>query len=185
MIIAIIAVIVIIIIAAIVGVVATRPAKQKMILTSPSFNQGAVIPAKFTCDGENVNPELNIRDVPPDAKSLVLIMDDPDAPGGTFTHWTVWNINPRIEVIKEGSVPAGLSADGSHGAEAVEGKTSFGRSGYGGPCPPAGKPHRYFFKLYALDTVLNVNSYASVNELRSGMNGHVVAEAELMGTYQR
>jgi Raf kinase inhibitor-like YbhB/YbcL family protein len=149
--------------------------KNPMIITSPNFGAGEVIPARFTCDGGDANPELRIQGVPVEAKSLVLIMDDPDAPGGTFTHWTVWNIDPRTGVIAEGSAPLG----------AVEGKTSFGRRGYGGPCPPPGKPHRYFFKLYALDTVLNLEPEVSVSELKNAMQGHIVAEAELMGTYQR
>ncbi len=149
--------------------------RSKMILTSPSFGEGEGIPVKFTCDGGDVNPELRVQDVPAEAASLVLIVDDPDAPGGTFTHWTAWNIPPQTAAIGEGSVPP----------QSVEGETSFGRGGYGGPCPPAGRAHRYYFKLYALDTILDLGSDANVNELRDAMNGHVIAEAELMGTYQR
>jgi Raf kinase inhibitor-like YbhB/YbcL family protein len=145
-----------------------------MIITSPSFENSGPIPAKFTCDGGDINPELVIQNVPAEAKSLVLIVDDPDAPAGTWTHWTVWNIDPGTSVIKEESVPPG----------ATEGQTSFGKPGYGGPCPPGGR-HRYYFRLYALDALLNLDSDANVDELREAMNGHVVAEAELMGTYQR
>lgn len=148
---------------------------KNMLLTSPAFKNGGRIPVKFTCEGENVNPELHIQDVPAGTKSLALVMDDPDAPAGTWTHWTVWNINSETRVIKEGEVPAG----------AIEGQTSFGRPGYGGPCPPPGKPHRYFFKLYALDTVLNLNAGAGVDKLQNEISGHLLAAAELMGTYQR
>lgn len=171
-------IIAIIILAAVAGVIAfilTRPGKQKMILTSPSFNQGEGIPTEFTCDGGDVNPELSIKDVPPEAKSLVLIMDDPDAPGGTWTHWTLWNIPPQTTTIAKDSAPP----------QAAQGITSFGEPGYGGPCPPAGRPHRYFFKLYALDTVLNLDLESDINELRDAMNGHIITEAELMGIYQR
>lgn len=145
-----------------------------MIITSPSFQNGGPIPAQFTCDGGDMNPELHIQDVPAEAKALVLIVDDPDAPGGTFTHWTAWNIDPKTETIKEESVPPG----------AVEGETGFGKPGYGGPCPPGGK-HRYFFRFFALDALLDLKPDALVHELRDRMNGRIVAEAELMGTYQR
>ncbi len=146
----------------------------RMQLTSSAFDYGKPIPSKYTCDGENINPPLTIKDVPEEARSLVLIVDDPDAPMGTFTHWTVWNIDPAITLIPEGWVPEG----------AVEGKTSFGRMGYGGPCPPSGT-HRYFFKLYALDKELILDPSADVRELELAMQGHILAQAELMGTYSR
>lgn len=161
--------------AGVIALILARPGKRKMIITSPSFDQGEGIPVKFTCDGGDVNPELHIQDVPPEAKSLVLIMDDPDAPGGTWTHWTLWNIPPQTATIAEDGAPP----------QAVQGVTSFGKPGYGGPCPPAGRPHRYFFKLYALDAVLDLDLESDVNELRDAISGHVIAEAELMGTYQR
>ncbi len=150
-----------------------------MIITSPSFNDGENIPAKFTCSGDppagDINPELQIQNVPSEASSLALIMDDPDAPSGVFTHWTAWNIDPKTKVIKEESVPPG----------SIEGRTDFNRTGYGGPCPPPGKPHHYRFKLYALDATLNLKSGATVNMLAAEINKHLIAKAELVGLYQR
>lgn len=145
-----------------------------MIFSSPAFEGNASIPAKYSCDGENINPPLQISEVPENAQSLVLIMDDPDAPVGTWVHWTVWNINPQTREIKENSVPPG----------AREGITSFGPTGYGGPCPPSGT-HRYFFKLYALDTKLGLSSQIDKAQLEKSMDGHILAQAELMGSYSR
>ena len=146
-----------------------------MKLTSPAFLPLQSIPAKFTCDGENINPELHINGVPESAKSLALIMDDPDATGGrTWDHWTLWNIDPKISVIKENSVPVG----------AVQGVTSFGDKKYGGPCPPRGsKPHRYMFKLYALDVVLDLPAPSHKIDIEHAMKGHIVAEAGLVGLF--
>lgn len=146
-----------------------------MILTSPSFQNNELIPAKFTCGDGDINPELHVQNVPEGAKSLALIMDDPDAPSGTFTHWLIWNINPETSVIKEESVPPG----------SLEGTTSFGRIGYGGPCPPPGKPHRYFFKLYALDAMLNLQAGASKSDLEAEIGRHLVGQTELVGIYER
>lgn len=145
-----------------------------MEITSPAFGQNERIPEKYTCDGENVSPPLLISGVPEEAKSLVLISDDPDAPVGTWTHWTLWNIQPDAMEIKENSVPVG----------AVEGKTSFGSSGYGGPCPPSGT-HRYFFKLYALDAMLALEPGAGLRDLERVMEEHTLAKAELVGLYSR
>jgi len=146
-----------------------------MIISSPSFQNEESIPQKYTCDGGDINPELQIQNVPSGAKSLALIFDDPDAPGGTFTHWTVWNIDPKTTVVKEESVPPG----------STEGITSFGRVGYGGPCPPRGKPHRYFFKLYALDAVLSIAPGAPVQSLRDEIAKHRLEETEFTGIYGR
>ncbi len=156
-----------------------------MLITSPSFNHNEKIPDKFTCEGGDINPALAIENVPENAKSLALIVDDPDAPGGTFTHWTVWNINPNTTAIKEESVPP----------KSVEGETDFGRVGYGGPCPPAspkpseggppGKPHRYFFKLYALDAMLNLPEGSKRADLEKEIATHTIASAELVGIYER
>jgi Raf kinase inhibitor-like YbhB/YbcL family protein len=142
-------------------------------LTSPAFRNNETIPAKYTCDGNNVNPQLEIAGIPEDAKSLALIMDDPDAPSGTWVHWLVWNISP-ISRISEEDVPTG----------AVEGITSFGKSGYGGPCPPSGT-HRYFFKLYALDAKLDLNQNAKKPDLENAIKGHILAKTELIGLYSR
>ena len=145
-----------------------------MQITSSAFNNGEPIPQKHTCDGENINPTLRINGVHPKAKSLVLVMDDPDAPGGMWTHWIVWNIHPSVLNVPEDSVPEG----------GIEGRTSFGRSGYGGPCPHKGM-HRYFFKLYALDTVLNIPLTSEAEDLEEAMKGHIMADVKLMGTYSR
>lgn len=151
------------------------PSEQKfMKLSSLAFQNNGYIPLKYTCDGENVNPPLEISGVPAGTQSLVLIMDDPDAPLGTWIHWTLWNINPETKEIKENSVPPG----------AVEGMTSFGKPGYGGPCPPSGT-HRYFFKLYALDTTINLNQQADKKLLEKAMAGHILDKAEIIGLYKR
>jgi Raf kinase inhibitor-like YbhB/YbcL family protein len=148
--------------------------KQNMIISSFAFQNNGYIPSKYSCDGENINPPLEVQDVPPEAKSLVLIVDDPDVPGGTWVHWTVWNIDPKTSQISEHSVPS----------QATEGKTSFGKPGYGGPCPPSGT-HRYFFKLYALDTMLSLDSSATKQDLERSMQNHVLLQSELIGLYQR
>jgi len=145
----------------------------KMKITSPAFQQGGNIPSKFSCDGGNTNPPLQLSDVPSGAKSLVLIVDDSDAPGGSFTHWAVWNVSPQTTAIAEGSTPKG-----------VQGTNDFGKSGYGAPCPPSGA-HRYYFKIFALDRQLDLSSGARRGQLDAAMKGHVVAEGELMGRYSR
>jgi len=145
----------------------------KMKITSSGFQQGGNIPSKFTCDGGGTTPPLQIADVPSRAKSLVLIVDDPDAPGGLFTHWTVWNISPQTAAIDEGITPKG-----------VQGTNDFGKSGYGGPCPPSGT-HRYYFKIFALDRELNLPSSAKRGQLDAAIKDHVVAQGELVGRYSR
>lgn len=145
-----------------------------MKITSSSFAHNQNIPPKYTCDGENINPPLQFSDIPADAKSLVLISDDPDAPMGTWVHWILWNIDPKTTEISEKSVPAG----------AIEGTTSFGETGYGGPCPPSGV-HRYFFKLYALDTKLDLPISAKKEDLEKAMQQHILASAEMIGLYTR
>ena len=145
-----------------------------MKIESPSFQNNQPIPKKYACDGEDVNPTLVFAHVPPKAKSLVLIVDDPDAPRGTWVHWTLWNIPALTKEISENSVPKG----------AVQGITDFGRPGYGGPCPPLGT-HHYFFKLYALDTILIISSSARVGDLEEAIDGHILDHAELIGLYSR
>ena len=144
-------------------------------LSSPAFQNNAVIPAKFTCEGDDVNPELRIGGIPSGAKSLVLIMDDPDAPAGVWEHWTVINIPPATAAIAEDSVPAG----------ATQLANDFRRVDWGGPCPPPGKVHRYQFKLYALDAILDLGSSARKSDVEKAMKGHVIEEAVLVGTYKR
>lgn len=145
-----------------------------MKLTSSAFTDKASIPGKYTCDSDGISPPLYIEDVPNEAKSLALIVDDPDAPSGLWVHWTLWNIPADTKKIEANSVPR----------DAEQGTTSFGKTGYGGPCPPSGE-HRYFFKLYALDTVLDLPPTADKETLEEAMTGHVVDKAELMGTYRR
>jgi Raf kinase inhibitor-like YbhB/YbcL family protein len=145
----------------------------KMKITSSAFQDGGNIPSKFTCDGGDASPPLQIADVPSGAKSVVLVVDDPDAPSGLFTHWMVWNISPQTNAIAEGTTPKG-----------VHGTNDFGKSGYGGPCPPSGT-HRYYFKIFALDRELDLPSGAKRSQLDAAMKGHVVAQGELMGRYSR
>jgi len=145
-----------------------------MQLKSPAFKNGYNIPRKFTCDEENVSPPLEILDVPKKTKSLVLIVSDPDAPSGDWTHWLVWNIKPEAQEIKKGEKPEG----------AMEGKTDFGKPGYGGPCPPAGT-HAYLFKLYAIDIVLPEDPTLTKKEIRKMIEGHLIEKTLLRGFYER
>ncbi|MBM3707295.1 MAG: YbhB/YbcL family Raf kinase inhibitor-like protein [Actinobacteria bacterium] len=145
-----------------------------MKIISNAFEHNSMIPPKYTCDGQNINPSLEISGAPENTKSLVLIVDDPDAPMGTWIHWTIWNIEPKTNVIAENSCPGG----------AVEGMTSFGRTGYGGPCPPSGT-HRYFFKIFALDSILDLTSNAYIRELEHAMQNHIIDHAEVIGLYKR
>jgi len=145
-----------------------------MKISSSAFKQNEKIPSKYTCDGENVNPPLSIQEVPAKAKCLVLICDDSDAPMGTWIHWVVWNIDPRLKDIKENSVPRG----------GVEGVTSFGNKKYGGPCPPSGE-HRYFFKIYALKEKLDLSPDATMPEIEKEMEERILDQAKLMGVYER
>ncbi|MGZ5003165.1 MAG: YbhB/YbcL family Raf kinase inhibitor-like protein [Chthoniobacterales bacterium] len=143
-------------------------------LSSVAFKSGEKIPEKFTCKGANVNPPLQFPGVPAEARSLALIVDDPDAPSGLFTHWLVWNIDPTTRKIGEKSVPSG----------AVQGTNDFGKSGYGGPCPPSGT-HRYFFRLIALDQKLELKSGAKRSDLDKAIAGHIVARGDLMARFTR
>jgi len=155
-----------------VGTILNMNAASSISVTTPAFQAGGDIPAKFTCNGANANPELKINGVPNEAKSLVLIVDDPDAPRGLFTHWIVWNIDPKATDIGENSAPAG----------GIQGTNDFGKRNYGGPCPPSGT-HRYFFKIYALDTKLDLKPSARRAELDTAMRGHTLAQGELMARY--
>ena len=145
----------------------------KMKITSSAFQEGGNIPSKFTCDGADSSPPLQIAEIPSGAKSLVLVVEDPDAPSGLFTHWIVWNISPQTNAIAEGSATKG-----------VQGTNDFGKSGYGGPCPPSGT-HRYYFRIFALDRELSLPSGTKRNQLDAAIKGHVVARGELMGRYSR
>jgi Raf kinase inhibitor-like YbhB/YbcL family protein len=147
--------------------------KGAMKLTSSAFENDGKIPAKYTCDGENINPALKTSGVPPQTKSLVLIMDDPDAPGGTWDHWVVFNIPPTVFEVSEGKEPPG-----------VQGKNSWGKTGYGGPCPPSGE-HRYFFRVLALNTTLNLPEGATKNKVLQAAERHILDSATLLARYAR
>jgi Raf kinase inhibitor-like YbhB/YbcL family protein len=144
---------------------------KSLSVTSSSFGSSQLIPKKYTCDGEDVNPPLSVGGVPEGTKSLVLVVDDPDAPMGIWVHWIVWNI-PPTDRIEENTVPG------------VEGLNDFGRHSYGGPCPPSGT-HRYFFKLYALDTKLSLSSNSRKKDVENATKGHALAKGELIGLYNR
>lgn len=144
-----------------------------MILTS-IFEDGTRIPKKYTCEGEDVSPPLEIVDVPEEAKSLALIVEDPDSPEGTWVHWLVWNISPDTKKIDEGALPYG----------AIQGVNGFKENSYGGPCPPSGV-HKYFFKLYALGIDVNLSDTSGKEELEKVMSGHILAEAQLSGIYSK
>jgi Raf kinase inhibitor-like YbhB/YbcL family protein len=142
-----------------------------MKITSPAFSENGMIPAKFTCDGGDINPVLVIENIPVSSKSLALIVDDPDAPMGTWVHWVVYNI-PVVSRIDENSVPG------------ILGDNDFGRKQYGGPCPPGGT-HRYFFKIYALDAVMSVSGKVTKRALEDAMQGHIIEKAQTVGLYKR
>ncbi|HVZ58340.1 MAG TPA: YbhB/YbcL family Raf kinase inhibitor-like protein [Patescibacteria group bacterium] len=144
-----------------------------MTISSSAFVNSQSIPAQFTCDGENISPPLNFIDVPSSSQSLILIVDDPDAPGGTWLHWLVYNIDPTVKGLVQGEKPKG-----------EEGVTSFGKLGYGGPCPPS-NVHHYHFKLYALDQRLTLPEKATLSQVQTAMKGHIVSQAEMIGLYSR
>ncbi len=143
-------------------------------ISSPAFQNNGDIPQKYTCDGSDVNPPLKIEDIPAETKSLALIVDDPDAPVGTWVHWVLWNIDPKTAEIKENTVPNG----------ALQGVNDFRKNDYGGPCPPSGR-HRYFFKLYALDMPLTLSTTAKKADVEKAMKGHILSHAQIIGLYGR
>lgn len=152
----------------------TEPAQNHMQLTSSAFPNDGLIPSKYTCDGEDINPPLHISDAPAGTKSFVLIVDDPDAPAGDWVHWTVWNIAPETLDIGEDSIPVG----------ATLGMTDFASTGWGGPCPPSGT-HRYQFKLYALNTTLEIGVESNKSDIEKAMQDHILDKTLLVGRYQR
>lgn len=155
----------------------TKPTMQ---ITSPAFAANQAIPSTYTCDGKNISPPLDITGIPPNTKSLALIVDDPDAPGGDWVHWLVWNIAPAgaaqngTQHIAENKTPPG----------ATTGTTDFGTTGYGGPCPPSGT-HRYHFKLYAIDAQLTLPATTKKPQLEAAIKPHTIAQATMMGQYKR
>ena len=149
-------------------------------IESPAFENGKTIPKKYTCDGEDISPPLRWHDVPPETKSLALICDDPDAPLMTWVHWVIYCIPPSKNELEEG-IPKNETL--SWGGK--QGKNSWGKIGYGGPCPPGRKPHRYYFRLYALDAMLDLPPGLKKKDLLKKMEGHVIGQAEIMGKYGR
>ena len=144
---------------------------NSMKISSTAFEHDGIIPSKYTCDGEDINPPLKIDDIPKGTKTMALIVDDPDAPVGTWDHWIVWNIPPTPHI-------------GEHSIPGLQGTNDFKKLPYGGPCPPSGT-HRYFFKIYALDAELSLQEGADKDDLESAMKGHVLGQAELIGKYSR
>jgi len=148
-------------------------------VSSPAFKDDGMIPAKYTCDGDDISPPLQWQAVPEGTKSIALISDDPDAPMGTWVHWVLFNLPADARELAENIPPDKTLSNG-----AKQGISDFGRVGYGGPCPPSGT-HRYFFKIYALDTVLNLQAGARKRDLLRAMEGHILAEGQLIGKYKR
>jgi Raf kinase inhibitor-like YbhB/YbcL family protein len=151
--------------------------KKDITITSTAFGNGETIPVIHSCEGKDKSPPLSFKNVPPNAVSLALLVDDPDAPNGTFVHWIAWNIDPKAEGLHEE-----VKAEDS---SMVQGTNSNNKIGYMGPCPPKGPPHRYFFKLYALDSKLNLPKGANSDEFKKAIEGKIIAESKLMGTFQR
>ncbi len=153
---------------------------QNISISSEAFQNGSNIPDEYTCEGEEVSPALSWKGIPADAKSIALIMDDPDAPRGTFVHWVLFNIPANTQQLPKGIPGNKTLSDGSR-----HGMTDGGKAGYVGPCPPSGKPHRYYFRIYALDKKLDLPPGASRKQLDDAMKGHILAKGELMGRYGR
>jgi Raf kinase inhibitor-like YbhB/YbcL family protein len=154
-------------------------AQSKMEIGTTAFTPGGSIPPKYTCSGEDTSPPLSIRGVPGSAKTLALIVDDPDAPSGTFVHWVVYNLPPGTTRID-----AGVKASKTMPGGGAQGRNDFGRTGYGGPCPPPGSPHHYRFRLFALNSQITPSSDTGP-EVEQAIQGHVVTSAEMVGTFGR
>jgi Raf kinase inhibitor-like YbhB/YbcL family protein len=158
---------------------AERGGAVSFALKTTAFSERGTIPKKYTCDGADVSPGLTWTGAPSGTRSFALIADDPDAPVGTWTHWVIWDIPPE-QALPEGVPKTETLSDGTR-----QGRNSFRRIGYGGPCPPPGRPHRYFFRLYSLDSRLDVGPGAGRTEVERAIKGHILAQAELMGRYGR
>ncbi|KPJ69109.1 MAG: phosphatidylethanolamine-binding protein [Syntrophobacter sp. DG_60] len=148
-------------------------------IKSAAFEEGGMIPTKYTCDGKDISPPLEWTPAPKGTKSLTLICDDPDAPMGTWVHWVLFNLPPEVIELSENIPPEKVLANGT-----TQGRNDFGKIGYGGPCPPRGT-HRYYFKLYALDSEIDLAPGVTKDELLKVMEGHILAECQLMGRYKR
>lgn len=154
-------------------------ARTSFWVRSSSFSNGKSIPGRYTCDGANLSPQLEWQSAPAGTKGFAIVMEDPDAPIG-FTHWLVYNIPPGVRELAEGASQQGAMPRGS-----IEGRNDFGRTGYGGPCPPHGNAHHYVFRVYALDLRLALSAEAAGKQVDAAMSGHVVAQGEIVGIYQR
>jgi Raf kinase inhibitor-like YbhB/YbcL family protein len=159
---------------------AQNPEKGTMQLTSTAFAEGDAIPSQYTCDGKNISPPLKWASVPSGAKTLVLIVDDPDAPGGTWVHWVLYGLPAGTTELAEDTSKTQFISVGAR-----QGLNDFRHLGYGGPCPPPGNPHRYFFKLYALDADLDLKPGATKKDVEAAMGKHILAQGQLMGRYKR
>jgi len=154
--------------------------KMTIQITSPAFEEGQPIPKTHTCEGRDASPALEWTGIPEAARSLALICDDPDAPMGTWVHWVLFNLPPDAKGLAENVAKNPVLENGAR-----QGVSDFKRPGYGGPCPPPGKPHRYFFKVYALDAMLDLKEGAKKKDVEKAMEGHILAQGQLMGTYKR
>jgi Raf kinase inhibitor-like YbhB/YbcL family protein len=157
-----------------------KKAKGRMLLESPAFRPGTTIPAKFTCQGQDVSPGLVWKGEPVGTKSLAIVVEDPDASSKTWVHWVIFNIPPGV-----GEMPENMPKEAATKSGIRQGTNDSRQLGWSGPCPPAGSPHRYYFRLYALDKVLGLDAKWNKEQLIKAMQGHILAEAVLMGTYQR
>jgi Raf kinase inhibitor-like YbhB/YbcL family protein len=157
--------------------ISSAAADPSLVLMSSAFKNGETIPERCTCSGLNKSPALEWRGIPRGTRSLVLILDDPDAPGGTFVHWVVYNLSPTNKEL-----PEGLSASAPNGEQGENGR---GEIGYTGPCPPPGQPHHYHFRLYALDRMLELKPGATAQHVESALTGHVLDSTELIGIFER
>lgn len=153
---------------------------SELTVTSSAFNNNASIPDKYTCKGTDISPPLSWTSVPEGTRSIAVICDDPDAPGGDWVHWVLFNLPPDVT-----GLPEGTNTDARLSNGAVQGITDFGSNGYRGPCPPPGRPHRYFFKVYALDTILSLDTGARKTDVEQAMQGHTLGEGKVIGLYQR
>ncbi|MDE3202404.1 MAG: YbhB/YbcL family Raf kinase inhibitor-like protein [Acidobacteriota bacterium] len=153
---------------------------MSLTVTTTAFSPGGTIPKNYTCDGADRSPNVSWSGAASGVQSFALIADDPDAPGSTWTHWLIWNIPAKSSGLQDGVPKVETLDNGSR-----QGRNDFRRSGYGGPCPPRGKPHHYHFKVFALDTILNLPAGAGRNQLESAMQGHVITQGELVGIYGR
>jgi len=155
-------------------------AAMSLTISSSSFTNGGNLAQKFTCDGADLSPSLSWSDPPHGTQSFALLVDDPDAPVGNWNHWAIWNVPATARGLAEGTHKEAELSDGSR-----QGQNDFRKTGYNGPCPPPGKPHRYYFKLYALDTKLDLKPDATKKDVEAAMKGHILAQAESMGRYRR